>query len=477
MEAVRSRKSRHGKIAIPTLPGTPMTSSLTAISPLDGRYAARLDALRPIFSEYGLIRYRVKVEIEWLIALANTPGIVELPPFSTAATQRLRAIASDFSPEDAAAVKAIERTTNHDVKAVEYFLKQRIGEDAELAPALEFVHFACTSEDINNLSYALMLEDARLIVLKPALTSIAATLRQLAHQQAAQPMLSRTHGQTASPTTLGKEIANVVARLERQIVQLDTVQLTGKINGAVGNYNAHVVSYPEVDWQAFAQRFVEGMGLVFNPYTTQIEPHDCIAELGDATRRANTILLDLCRDIWGYVSLGYFRQKLKEGEVGSSTMPHKVNPIDFENAEGNFGIANALFGHFSEKLPISRWQRDLTDSTVLRALGSAFGHTQIALDSLAKGLGKLEVNAERLNADLDAAWEVLAEAVQTVMRRHGLPNPYEQLKALTRGQGITADSMRAFIASLELPADAKTRLLELTPATYTGLAQRLARGI
>ncbi len=477
MEAVRSRKSRHGKIAIPTLPGTPMTSSLTAISPLDGRYAARLDALRPIFSEYGLIRYRVKVEIEWLIALANTPGIVELPPFSTAATQRLRAIASGFSPEDAAAVKAIERTTNHDVKAVEYFLKQRIGEDAELAPALEFVHFACTSEDINNLSYALMLEDARLIVLKPALTSIAATLRQLAHQQAAQPMLSRTHGQTASPTTLGKEIANVVARLERQIVQLDTVQLTGKINGAVGNYNAHVVSYPEVDWQAFAQRFVEGMGLVFNPYTTQIEPHDCIAELGDATRRANTILLDLCRDIWGYVSLGYFRQKLKEGEVGSSTMPHKVNPIDFENAEGNFGIANALFGHFSEKLPISRWQRDLTDSTVLRALGSAFGHTQIALDSLAKGLGKLEVNAERLNADLDAAWEVLAEAVQTVMRRHGLPNPYEQLKALTRGQGITADSMRAFIASLELPADAKTRLLELTPATYTGLAQRLARGI
>ncbi|MEZ5544607.1 MAG: adenylosuccinate lyase [Lysobacteraceae bacterium] len=454
-----------------------MTSSLTAISPLDGRYAARLDALRPIFSEYGLIRYRVKVEIEWLIALANTPGIVELPPFSTAATQRLRAIASGFSPEDAAAVKAIERTTNHDVKAVEYFLKQRIGEDAELAPALEFVHFACTSEDINNLSYALMLEDARLIVLKPALTSIAATLRQLAHQQAAQPMLSRTHGQTASPTTLGKEIANVVARLERQIVQLDTVQLTGKINGAVGNYNAHVVSYPEVDWQAFAQRFVEGMGLVFNPYTTQIEPHDCIAELGDATRRANTILLDLCRDIWGYVSLGYFRQKLKEGEVGSSTMPHKVNPIDFENAEGNFGIANALFGHFSEKLPISRWQRDLTDSTVLRALGSAFGHTQIALDSLAKGLGKLEVNAERLNADLDAAWEVLAEAVQTVMRRHGLPNPYEQLKALTRGQGITADSMRAFIASLELPADAKTRLLELTPATYTGLAQRLARGI
>ena len=477
MEAVRSRKSRHGKIAIPTLPGTPMTSSLTAISPLDGRYAARLDALRPIFSEYGLIRYRVKVEIEWLIALANTPGIVELPPFSTAATQRLRAIASGFSPEDAAAVKAIERTTNHDVKAVEYFLKQRIGEDAELAPALEFVHFACTSEDINNLSYALMLEDARLIVLKPALTSIAATLRQLAHQQATQPMLSRTHGQTASPTTLGKEIANVVARLERQIVQLDTVQLTGKINGAVGNYNAHVVSYPEVDWQAFAQRFVEGMGLVFNPYTTQIEPHDCIAELGDATRRANTILLDLCRDIWGYVSLGYFRQKLKEGEVGSSTMPHKVNPIDFENAEGNFGIANALFGHFSEKLPISRWQRDLTDSTVLRALGSAFGHTQIALDSLAKGLGKLEVNAERLNADLDAAWEVLAEAVQTVMRRHGLPNPYEQLKALTRGQGITADSMRAFIASLELPADAKTRLLELTPATYTGLAQRLARGI
>jgi adenylosuccinate lyase len=452
-------------------------AQLLALSPLDGRYAGKVDALRPIFSEFGLIRARVKVEVEWLLALAAEPGIAELSPFSDAAAARLRALAGNFAPADAARVKEIERTTNHDVKAVEYFIKERLKDDAELAPALEFVHFACTSEDINNLSYGLMLAQARETVLLPAFDGIAATLRALAHANAAQPMLSRTHGQTASPTTLGKELANVVARLERQRAQLAAVELTGKINGAVGNYNAHVVSYPDVDWPRFAQRFVEGLGLVFNPYTTQIEPHDSIAEVGDAARRANTILVDLCRDVWGYISLGYFRQKLKEGEVGSSTMPHKVNPIDFENAEGNFGIANALFGHFSEKLPISRWQRDLTDSTVLRALGTAFGHTLVGLDSLAKGLGKLTVAPERLDADLDAAWEVLAEAVQTVMRRHGLPNPYEQLKALTRGQGITEASMRAFIASLDLPSDARARLAALTPATYVGLAERLARGV
>ena len=449
-------------------------AQLLALSPLDGRYAAKVDALRPIFSEYGLVRARVRVEVEWLLALAAEPGIVELAPFPADAAARLRALADGFSADDAARVKAIERTTNHDVKAVEYFIKERLEGDAALAPALEFVHFACTSEDINNLAYGLMLAEARASVLLPALDGIVASLRALAHAQAAQPMLSRTHGQTASPTTLGKEMANVVARLERQRAQLAAVELTGKVNGAVGNYNAHVAAYPEVDWPVFARRFVEGLGLVFNPYTTQIEPHDCIAELGDAARRANTILVDLCRDTWGYISLGYFRQKLKEGEVGSSTMPHKVNPIDFENAEGNFGIANALFGHFSEKLPISRWQRDLTDSTVLRALGTAFGHTLVGLDSLAKGLGKLTVAPDRLGADLDAAWEVLAEAVQTVMRRHGLPNPYEQLKALTRGQGITADSMRAFIDGLDLPAAERDRLLALTPAGYTGLAARLA---
>jgi len=451
-------------------------SALLALSPLDGRYASKVDALRPIFSEYGLIRARVKVEVEWLLALAAEPGIVELAPFSDAAAQRLRALAEGFSVADAARVKEIERTTNHDVKAVEYLIKERLKDDAELGPALEFVHFACTSEDINNLSYALMLREARDTVLLPTLDGIVATLRALAQAQAAQPMLSRTHGQTASPTTLGKEVANVVARLERQRRQIAAVELTGKINGAVGNYNAHVVSYPDVDWPAFSERFVEGLGLPFNAYTTQIEPHDNVAELGDAIRRANTVLIDLARDVWGYISLGYFKQRLKEGEVGSSTMPHKVNPIDFENAEGNFGVANALFEHFSAKLPISRWQRDLTDSTVLRALGTAFGHTQVALDSLGKGLGKLSVNPQRLDADLDAAWEVLAEAVQTVMRRHGLPNPYEQLKALTRGQdGINADAMRSFVASLDLPEDARARLAALTPGGYTGLAERLAR--
>ncbi|MET0808414.1 MAG: adenylosuccinate lyase [Pseudoxanthomonas sp.] len=452
-------------------------SALLALSPLDGRYAGKVDALRPIFSEYGLTKARVKVEVEWLLALADEPGIVELPKFSDDAALRLRALASGFSTAHAARVKEIERTTNHDVKAVEYFIKERLEDDAELGPALEFVHFACTSEDINNLSYALMLEQARSEVLLPALDEVIARLRTLAHAQATQPMLSRTHGQTASPTTLGKEIANVVARLQRQRGQIAAVELTGKSNGAVGNYNAHVIAYPEVDWPAFTQAFIERMGIVFNPYTTQIEPHDNVAEIGDATRRANVILIDLARDIWGYISLGYFKQTLKEGEVGSSTMPHKVNPIDFENAEGNFGLANALFEHFSAKLPISRWQRDLTDSTVLRALGTAFGHTLVALDSLGKGLAKLSVAPEKLDADLDGARDVLAEAVQTVMRRHGLPSPYEQLKALTRGQGITEQSMRQFIGSLELPADTKQRLLDLTPGSYIGLAGTLAADI
>ncbi len=455
----------------------PQDAALLALSPLDGRYASKVDALRPIFSEFGLIHARVRVEIEWLVALAAEPGIGELDAFGPSQVDALQALWRGFSPADAARVKEIERTTNHDVKAVEYFIKERLQSNPELAQALEFVHFACTSEDINNLSYALMLREARDRVLLPAIDGVAASLRALAHAQAAQPMLSRTHGQTASPTTLGKEVANVVARLERQRRQIAAVELTGKINGAVGNYNAHAISYPDVDWPAFAQRFVEGLGLPFNPWTTQIEPHDNVAELGDAVRRANTVLIDLSRDVWGYISLGYFKQKLKEGEIGSSTMPHKVNPIDFENAEGNFGIGNALFEHFSAKLPISRWQRDLTDSTVLRALGTAFGHTQVALDSLAKGLGKLEVNPQRLDADLDGAWEVLAEAVQTVMRRHGLPNPYEQLKALTRGQGITADSMRGFIQSLDLPEAERQRLLALTPASYTGLAAELAAGI
>ncbi len=454
-----------------------MPDALTALSPLDGRYAGKVDALRPIFSEYGLIRARVKVEVEWLLALAGDPGIVELKPFSVAAAARLRALAEGFSVEDAARVKAIEATTNHDVKAVEYLIKEKLKDDAELGPALEFVHFACTSEDINNLSYALMLSEARRVVLLPKLDALVDKLRALAHEHAALPMLSRTHGQTASPTTVGKELANVVARLQRQREVLAALPMPGKINGAVGNYNAHVAAYPDIDWTAFSRRFVESLGLDWQPYTTQIEPHDGIAELCDACKRIDTIAIDLCRDVWGYISQGYFRQAVKAGEVGSSTMPHKVNPIDFENAEGNFGIANALFEHFAAKLPISRWQRDLTDSTVLRALGTAFGHMLIGFDSLQKGLGKLSANPERLAADLDAAWEVLAEAVQTVMRRHGLPNPYEQLKALTRGHGITEASMREFIASLELPADARRRLLEMTPAAYTGLAERLAREI
>ncbi|MEO5558203.1 MAG: adenylosuccinate lyase [Dokdonella sp.] len=454
-----------------------MSSTLTALSPLDGRYAAKTAALRPIFSEFGLMHRRVLVELHWLLALANEPRVVEVPALSTAARAALLAIGENFSEVDAERIKSIERTTNHDVKAVEYFIKEQVAGNAELAAIKEFIHFACTSEDINNLAYALMLRDARDGVLLPALDDVGAKLRELAHAQAAQPMLSRTHGQTASPTTLGKEIANVVARLERQRRQIAAVELTGKINGAVGNYNAHVISYPEVDWPAFSKTFVESLGLVFNPYTTQIEPHDCVAEISDALRRANTILIDFSRDAWGYISLGYFRQVLKAGEVGSSTMPHKVNPIDFENAEGNFGLANALFEHFSAKLPISRWQRDLTDSTVLRALGTAFGHTQIALDALLRGLGKLNVNPDRLNADLDASWEVLAEAVQTVMRRYGLPEPYEQLKALTRGAGITRAGLQEFVAGLDLPADAQARLLALTPAGYVGLAETLARAI
>ena len=468
MQALQWRSPAH-RPAIP--------DALTALSPLDGRYAGKVDALRPIFSEYGLVRARVKVEVEWLLALAEAPGIAELPPFSELAAARLRALADGFSVADAARVKEIERTTNHDVKAVEYLIKERLKDGAELGPALEFVHFACTSEDINNLSYALMLNEARLSVLLPKLDELIQKLQAMAHEHAALPMLSRTHGQTASPTTVGKELANVVARLQRQGEVLAGLPMPGKINGAVGNYNAHVASYPDIDWPAFSKHFVESLGLDWQPYTTQIEPHDGIAELCDVSKRIDTIAIDLCRDLWGYISQGYFKQAVKAGEVGSSTMPHKVNPIDFENAEGNFGIASALFEHFAAKLPISRWQRDLTDSTVLRALGTAFGHMLVGFDALLRGLNKLSVNPDRLAADLDASWEVLAEAVQTVMRRHGLPNPYEQLKALTRGQGITEASMRAFIASLDLPAGDKQRLLEMTPGSYTGLAERLAREI
>jgi adenylosuccinate lyase len=451
-------------------------STLTALSPLDGRYAAKVEALRPIFSECGLMHRRVLVEVNWLLALADEKAIPEVGPFSPATLKFLTTLAQDFSLQDAERVKAIEATTNHDVKAIEYFLKERLGSHPELAKAKEFVHFACTSEDINNLAYALMLTDARTLVLAH-FDKITATLRQMARALAAQPMLSRTHGQTASPTTLGKEIANVVARLVRQGKQIAGIELTGKMNGAVGNFNAHVAAYPDVDWRALSRRCVESLGLNDNEYTTQIEPHDCIAELSDAMRRANTILIDFCRDTWGYVSIGYFRQALRPGEVGSSTMPHKVNPIDFENAEGNLGLANALFAHFAEKLPISRWQRDLTDSTVLRALGTAFGHTQVALESLARGLAKLTPDPERLRSDLDANWEVLAEAVQTVMRRYGLPEPYEQLKALTRGQGITRETLRAFIATLALPDAAKQRLLAMSPHDYIGLAAKLAAEI
>ena len=452
-------------------------SPLTALSPLDGRYAAKVAALRPLLSEFGLMHRRVQVEVEWFIALSDA-ALPELAPFPAAARERLRKLVDDFGEVDAQAIKDIEATTNHDVKAVEYWLKSRLADDAELARAAEFVHFACTSEDINNTSHALMLRHARAEVLLPALDGVIANLVALAHAQAGVPMLARTHGQTASPTTLGKEVANVAARLQRARGQVAGVALLAKMNGAVGNYNAHLAAYPEVDWEAFARRVVEErLGLAFNAYTIQIEPHDAMAELFDAIARTNTILIDWSRDVWGYISLGYFRQRLKAGEIGSSTMPHKVNPIDFENAEGNFGLANALLAHLSQKLPISRFQRDLTDSTVLRNMGVAFGYTLLGLDSLQRGLGKLEVNRDALAADLDAAWEVLAEPIQTVMRRHGLPNPYEQLKELTRGKAITREAIAAFIDALVLPEAEKARLRALTPAGYTGLASDLARRI
>lgn len=454
-------------------------NALTALSPLDGRYASKCDALRPFLSEFGLIHARVTVEVRWLQALANRAEIIEVPAFSTETNAALDAIVADFSEEDANRIKEIERTTNHDVKAVEYFLKEKIANIDELKNAGEFIHFACTSEDINNLSHALMLKNGR-EVLVASMKQILNAISTLATTHAEQPMLSRTHGQTASPTTLGKEMANVAYRLARQIKQFENVELLGKINGAVGNYNAHLSAYPEIDWAAHAQAFVESLGLSFNPYTTQIEPHDYMAELFDALRRYNTILIDFNRDVWGYISLGYFKQKLKDGEVGSSTMPHKVNPIDFENSEGNLGIANAVLGHLGEKLPISRWQRDLTDSTVLRNMGVGFAQSLIAFDACLKGIGKLELNANRLNEDLDQAQEVLAEPIQTVMRRYNVEKPYEKLKALTRGQAMTRDMMVNFVNGdelLQVPADERARLAELTPATYTGNAAEQAKQI
>ncbi len=452
-------------------------SLLTALSPLDGRYAARLNALRPLLSEFGLMHRRVQVEVEWFVALSDA-GFAEFAPLSAEARAFLRGLVSGFSEADAQAIKDIERTTNHDVKAVEYWLKRRFEGRAELVAAQEFVHFACTSEDINNTSHALMLQAARAQVLLPALDAIIERMTALAHAHAALPMLARTHGQTASPTTVGKEVANVVARLRTARARIAAVPLPAKMNGAVGNYNAHLAAWPAFDWEAFSRRVVEQqLGLVFNPYTIQIEPHDGIAELFDALARCNTVLIDWSRDVWGYISLGYFRQKTKPGEVGSSTMPHKVNPIDFENAEGNYGLANALLAHMSQKLPVSRWQRDLTDSTVLRNMGVAFGHTVLAHDSLVRGLDKLQVDEARLAADLDGAWEVLAEAVQTVMRRHGLPEPYEQLKAFTRGQPMTRELMRGFIEGLALPAAEKQRLLAMTPSGYTGAAAALAQRV
>jgi adenylosuccinate lyase len=453
------------------------SSTLSALSPLDGRYAPRLAALRPLLSEYALMHRRVQVEVEWFIALTEA-GFVELAPLAADDRDFLRALASSFSEADAQAIKDIERRTNHDVKAVEYWLKARLAERPALARSGEFMHFACTSEDINNTSHALMLGAARAEVLLPTLDQLIGTLTSLAHAQAEVPMLSRTHGQTASPTTVGKELANVVARLRTARARIAEVRLPAKMNGAVGNYNAHLAAWPDFDWEAFSRHVVqERLGLVFNPYTIQIEPHDGMAELFDAMARCNTILVDLARDIWGYISLGYFRQKTRAGEVGSSTMPHKVNPIDFENAEGNYGLANALLAHMSHKLPVSRWQRDLTDSTVLRNMGVAFGYTVLAHDSLLKGLAKLQLDEATLAADLDDAWEVLAEAVQTVMRRHGLPEPYEQLKAFTRGQPITRELMQRFIAGLPLPEPQRQRLLALTPSTYTGLAASLARRV
>lgn len=450
--------------------------ALTALSPIDGRYGNKTTDLRPIFSEFGLIRARVEVEIRWLQRLAAHTDIKEVPPFSAAADALLNRIVSDFSEADALRVKAIEATTNHDVKAVEYFLKEKIADNAELMAVNEFVHFACTSEDINNLSHGLMLKAGRDAML-PVMQKIADEIRKLAHDNADLPMLSRTHGQTASPTTLGKEMANVVYRLERQIKQLKAVELLGKINGAVGNYNAHLSAYADIDWQANAEQFVTSLGLTFNPYTTQIEPHDYIAELFDAVARFNTILIDFDRDVWGYISLGYFKQRTIAGEVGSSTMPHKVNPIDFENSEGNLGIANAVMQHLASKLPISRWQRDLTDSTVLRNMGVGFGYSLIAYQASLKGISKLQVNAARIGEDLDHAWEVLAEPIQTVMRRYGIEKPYEKLKEFTRGKAITKDAMVDFISSLELPAEAKTELNALTPANYIGNAQTQAKRV
>ncbi len=454
------------------------SSPLTALSPIDGRYHSRVAPLRQYFTEFGLIRFRVRVEVEWLKALAADPGLAEIPAFSAKSIAQLDRLVTEFSETDGARVKAIEAEINHDVKAIEYFLGETLADNAEVSAACGFIHFACTSEDINNLSHALMLRDSRDGVLLPVLDKVIGHLRGLAHGLADIPMLARTHGQTASPTTLGKEIANVVYRLDRARARIAGVQLSAKINGAVGNYNAHVVAYPRFDWEAFARKFVESFGFVFNPYTIQIEPHDAIAELFDAYASCNTVLIDLDRDLWGYVALGYFRQRVKAGEVGSSTMPHKVNPIDFENSEGNLGVANALLRHMAEKLPISRWQRDLTDSTVLRNMGVALGHTLLAWDSCLRGLGKLEADRKRIAQDLDNAWEVLAEPIQTVMRRYGLPDPYEQLKALTRGQaGIDRELLHAFIRNLNIPAEAKQLLLALTPSTYIGLAAELARRI
>ena len=452
-------------------------SPLCALSPLDGRYATRVGALRPLLSEFGLMHRRVQVEIEWFIALSDA-GLSEFMPLSEAARGLLRSLVLRFSEVDAQAIKDIEQTTNHDVKAVEYWLKGRFEAHAELKAAGEFVHFACTSEDINNTSHALMLQAARAEVLLPALDAIVARMTTMAIDLADVPMLARTHGQTASPTTLGKEVANVVARLVHARARIADVKLLAKMNGAVGNYNAHLAAYPDVDWEAFARHVVETqLGLGFNPYTIQIEPHDCMAELFDAVTRTNTILIDWSRDVWAYVSLGYFKQRTKEGEIGSSTMPHKVNPIDFENAEGNFGLATALLSHLSQKLPISRMQRDLTDSTVLRNMGVALGYALLGYDSLLRGLDKLEVNPAALGDDLDNAWEVLAEPIQTVMRRYQLPNPYERLKALTRGKTITRAAIADFIATLEIPAEERARLQAMTPASYTGMAAQLARGI
>ena len=444
----------------------------TALSPLDGRYAAKLDPLRTVFSEYGLIARRLEVEVRWLQKLADTSGIPEVKVLSDTSNAHLEAVLAAFSSESAAAVKAIERTTNHDVKAIEYFLKDAIASDATLAEASEFVHFACTSEDINNLSHALMLRDG-IPVLTAEMRAIIDGIDALASEHASLPMLSRTHGQTASPTTLGKEMANVSVRLRRQLQSVESVKPLGKFNGAVGNYNAHLSAYPDVDWPTVSREFVESLGLEWNPMTTQIEPHDYMAELFQAITRFNTILLDFDRDVWSYISLGYFKQRTVAGEIGSSTMPHKVNPIDFENSEGNLGLANAILAHLSEKLPISRWQRDLTDSTVLRNMGVGFGYSLLAYTSTLKGISKLQVNPQRLAEDLDNAWEVLAEPIQTVMRRYGIPEPYEKLKALTRGQAITQETLQSFVSTLELPEDVKQDLMQLTPSGYVGLAESM----